>query len=349
MPEPDKPKEGELILYQTSGGTVRIEVLYEDETFWLNQKRIAELFGVDLRTISYHLNEIYESGELQPGPTLRKIWRVQTEGGREVRREIEFYNLDAIISVGYRVNSTQATQFRIWATQTLREFVIKGFVLDDERLKLNKRFGKDYFDELLERIREIRASERRFYLKITDIYEQCSIDYDKDASITQTFFKTVQNKLHWAVTGKTAAEIIAARADSAKPSMGLTTWKNAPKGKILKSDVSVAKNYLIEQEIKELERIVGMYLDYAENQAARQIPMRMAEWASKLDAFLKFNEYEVLKNAGKVSAEVAKRLAEEQYEKFRVKQDRAFESDFEKEVKRITAANEPSKPKKKRK
>lgn len=258
------------------------------------------------------------------------------EGNREVRREIEFYNLDAIISVGYRVNSSQATQFRIWATQTLREFVIKGFVLDDERLKLNKRFGKDYFDELLERIREIRASERRFYLKITDIYEQCSIDYDKSADITQTFFNTVQNKLHWAVTGKTAAEIIAERADSSKPSMGLTTWKNAPAGKILKSDVAVAKNYLIEEEIKELERIVSMYLDYAENQAARQIPMKMTDWVTKLDAFLQFNEYEVLTNAGSVSAEVAKRLAEEQYSIFRVQQDRQFESDFEREVKRIS-------------
>lgn len=330
-----QPSEGELILYQTAEGTVRIEVLYESETFWLNQKRIAELFGVEIHTVSYHLKEIYGSGELSPEGTLRKIRRVQTEGNREVSREIEFYNLDAIISVGYRVNSSQATQFRIWATQTLREFVIKGFVLDDERLKLNKRFGKDYFDELLERIREIRASERRFYLKITDIYEQCSIDYDKSAEITQTFFKTVQNKLHWAVTGKTAAEIIVERADATKPTMGLTTWKNAPEGKILKSDVSVAKNYLIEQEIKELERIVTMYLDYAENQAMRQIPMRMADWVTKLDAFLQFNEYEVLTNAGSVSAEVAKRLAEEQYASFRIQQDRKFESDFEKEVKRI--------------
>ena len=335
MTDAEKPNEGELILYQTQEGTVRIEVLYESETFWLNQKKIAELFGVDLRTISYHLGKIYASGELSQEATLRKIRRVQKEGNREVSREIEFYNLDAIISVGYRVNSTQATQFRIWATQTLREFVIKGFVLDDERLKLNKRFGKDYFDELLERIREIRASERRFYLKITDIYEQCSIDYDKDAEITKTFFKTVQNKLHWAVTGKTAAEIVAERADAAKPSMGLTTWKNAPQGKILKSDVSVAKNYLIEQEIKELERIVTMYLDYAENQAARQIPMRMADWVARLDAFLKFNEYEVLTNAGSVSAEVAKQLAEEQFAAFRVQQDQRFESDFEKEIKRI--------------
>lgn len=335
MSSAENPSEGEIILYQTQDRTVKIEVLYEAETFWLNQRKIAELFGVEIPTISYHLREIYDSGELSREATLRKIQRVQREGNREVRREIEFYNLDAIISVGYRVNSTQATRFRIWATQTLREFVIKGFVLDDERLKLNRRFGKDYFDELLERIREIRASERRFYLKITDIYEQCSIDYDKDAEITKTFFKTVQNKLHWAVTGRTAAEIIAERADATKPTMGLTTWKNAPRGKILKSDVSIAKNYLIETEIKELERIVSMYLDYAENQAARHIAMRMADWVAKLDAFLKFNEYEVLTNAGSVSAEVAKRLAEEQYAAFRIEQDRRFESDFEKEVKRI--------------
>ena len=335
MSDSQEPKEGELILYQTPAGSVRIEVLYQTETFWLSQKQIAELFGVELPTISYHLKEIYASGELTRQATLRKIRRVQREGNRDVSREIEFYNLDAIISVGYRVSSTRATQFRIWATQTLREFIIKGFVLDDERLKLNKRFGKDYFDELIERIREIRASERRFYLKITDIYEQCSIDYDTDAEITKTFFKTVQNKLHWAVTGKTAAEIIASRADAKKPSMGLTTWKNAPHGKILKSDVSVAKNYLIEHEIKELERIVGMYLDYAENQAAKQIPMRMADWAKRLDAFLQFNEYDVLTDAGSVSAEVAKRLAEEQYDAFRVKQDRAFESDFDREIRRI--------------
>ncbi len=335
MTDADMPKEGQIILYQTPKGAIRVEVLYESETFWLSQKKMAELFGVDLRTISYHLTEVYASGELSREATLQKIWRVQTEGQREVRREIEFYNLDAIISVGYRVNSVQATRFRIWATQTLREFVIKGFVLDDERLKLNKRFGKDYFDELLERIREIRASERRFYLKITDIYEQCSIDYDKDAEITKLFFKIVQNKLHWAVTGKTAAEIIAERADAAKPTMGLTTWKNAPHGKIAKSDVAVAKNYLIEREVTELERIVSMYLDYAENQAARQIPMRMADWVAKLDAFLKFNEYEVLTNAGSVSAEVAKRLAEEQFATFRIQQDRWFESDFEKEVRRI--------------
>ena len=298
------------------------------------------MFGVEIPTVSYHLKGIYASGELTEEATLRRIQRVQREGDREVSREIEFYNLDAIISVGYRVNSAQATQFRIWATQTLKEFIIKGFALDDERLKLNKRFGKDYFDELLERIREIRASERRFYLKITDIYEQCSIDYDKDAEITQTFFKTVQTKLHWAVPGHTAAELIAKRADAEKPTMGLNTWKNAPDGKILKSDVDIAKNYLVEPEIKELERIVGMYLDYAENQAARQISMHMADWAGRLDAFLAFNEYDVLTNAGKVSAEVARRLAEEQYSVFRVRQDAAFVGDFEREVKRLEGRRE---------
>ncbi len=329
------PTEGELILYRTAQDAVRVEVLYESETFWLDQRRMAELFGVDVRTVSEHLRTVYDSGELNEEATLRKIRTVRTEGSREVARDIAFYNLDAIISVGYRVNSAQATQFRIWATQTLREFIVKGFVLDDERLKLNKRFGRDYFDELLQRIREIRASERRFYLKITDIYEQCSIDYDRRAETTQTFFKSVQNKLHWAVTGHTAAELIAGRADSATPAMGLTTWKNAPRGKILKGDVGVAKNYLIESEIEELERIVSMYLDYAENQAARQIPMKMADWVAKLDAFLRFNEYEVLANAGKVSAEVARHLAEEQYDRFRVRQDREFESDFEAEVKRI--------------
>ena len=335
MSEADPPNEGELILYRAANGAVKVEVLYQQQSFWLNQKKIAELFGVDLRTVNEHLQNIYHDGELQEKSTIRKFRIVQTEGKRRVSREIEFYNLDAIISVGYRVNSTQATQFRIWATQTLREFIIKGFVMDDERLKLNKRFGKDYFDELLDRIREIRASERRFYLKITDIYEQCSIDYDKQAEVTQTFFKTVQNKLHWAVTGKTAAELIAERADASKPTMGLTTWKNAPAGKILKSDVSIAKNYLIEREIKELERIVTMYLDYAENQAARQIPMKMADWIGKLNAFLQFNEYEVLTNAGTVSAEVAKKLAEERFATFRVQQDQNFVSDFEEEVKRI--------------
>lgn len=333
-------KASDIILYSDPKGHVRVEVYFEDETFWLTQKRMAELFAVEIPTINYHLKEIFKSGELQEDRTIRKFRIVQTEGSREVSREIEFYNLDAVIAVGYRVNSYQATQFRIWATQTLKEYIIKGFVLDDDRLKQGQRFGKDYFDELLERIREIRASERRFYQKITDIYAQCSIDYDPKAEITQTFYKTVQNKLHWAITGGTAAEIISSRADITKPNMGLTTWKNAPKGKILKSDVSVAKNYLSHKEISELNRIVTMYLDYAENQAVRQIPMKMTEWISKLDGFLQFNDYEILKDAGKVSHEVAKKLAEKAFDDYRVIQDHNYESDFDKEVKNLKKKKE---------
>lgn len=330
------PQQNEIIFYSSPEGDIRIEVFFNDETFWLTQKRMSELFGVESHTITYHLKEIFKTGELEETATTRKIRVVQKEGSRDVSRDIDFYNLDAIIAVGYRVNSFQATQFRIWATRTLREFIIKGFVLDDERLKHGKRFGKDYFDELLERIREIRASERRFYLKITDIYEQCSIDYNKDADITQKFFKTVQNKLHWAITGKTASELIAARANATKPNMGLQTWKNAPHGKILKIDVGTAKNYMKEDEIKSLERIVSMYLDYAENMAARQIPMKMTDWVQRLDAFLQFNEYHILKDAGKVRHEVAMRLAEKEYEKYRVIQDKNFESDFDKEVKKLS-------------
>lgn len=328
--------ESQILIYQTPGGQTRLEVRLQDESVWLTQRLMAQLFQTTQQNISLHISRIYEEYELSPEGTHKKYLSVQQEGTRNVRRQRDFYNLDMIISVGYRVKSGIATQFRQWATQRLKEYVIKGFVLDDERLKLNKRFGRDYFDELLERIREIRASERRFYQKVTDIYEQCSIDYNKDAEITQTFFKTVQNKLHWAITGKTAAELIAERADASKPHMGLMTWKNAPRGKILKSDVTIAKNYLHEDEVKHLERIVSMYLDYAENQAARQIPMKMQDWIDRLDAFLKFNEYEILTNAGKVSSEVAKQLAAEHYEKFRIEQDRLFESDFDREVKRIT-------------
>jgi hypothetical protein len=298
---------------------------------------MAELFGVEVPAINKHLSNIYKTGELNKTATISILETVQQEGNRKVKRNVEFYNLDAIIAVGYRINSHQATQFRIWATKTLREFIIKGFVLDDERLKQGTRFGKDYFDELLERIREIRASERRFYLKITDIYEQCSIDYNKDAEITQTFFKTVQNKLHYAISGKTAAQIIAERASAEKPNMGLQTWKNAPSGKVLKGDIGIAKNYLIEKEIKELERVVTMYLDFAELQASRQIPMKMADWVTRLDAFLQFNEYQILKDAGKVSHEVALKLAEGAYAKFRIVQDRNFESDFDKEAKKLAS------------
>jgi len=331
----DSPESNDIILYNTPSGGVKIEVIFNEETFWLTQKRMAELFGVESNTITYHLKEIYKTEELDENSTTRKIRVVQKEGNRNVNRELDFYNLDAIIAVGYRVNSYQATQFRIWATQTLKEYIIKGFVLDDERLKQGKKFGKDYFDELLERIREIRASERRFYLKITDIYEQCSIDYRKDSEVTRRFFKAVQNKLHFAISGRTAAQIIAERASAEKPNMGLQTWKNSPSGKVLKSDISVAKNYLIENEIKDLERIVTMYLDYAELQASRQIPMKMSDWVSRLDAFLQFNEYQILKDGGTVSHQVALTLAEQEYDKFRVIQDKNFESDFDREVKRI--------------
>jgi hypothetical protein len=298
----------EILLYTAPEGNAHVEVFFEQETFWLSQKKMAELFGVDVRTVNEHLQNIFKTKELQPEATIRNFRIVQPEGNRQVSRDVDFYNLDAIIAVGYRVNSHEATRFRIWATQTLREYIIKGFVLDDERLKQGKKFGKDYFDELLERIREIRASERRFYQKITDIYAQCSADYDPKAEITLMFYKTVQNKLHWAITGHTAAELIAERADASKPHMGLTTWKNAPKGKILKSDVTIAKNYLVEKELSNLNRVVGMYLDFAENMAERQRLMSMKDWAERLDAFLQFNEYTVLKDAGKVSAAVAHTL-----------------------------------------
>jgi hypothetical protein len=325
----------DIIFYNTPTGDVKIEVIFNAETFWLTQKRMAELFGVEVPAISKHLANIFETNELQREATVSILETVQQEGTKSVKRKLEFYNLDAIIAVGYRVNSIQATQFRIWATKTLKEFIIKGFVLDDERLKQGKRFGKDYFDELLERIREIRASERRFYLKITDIYEQCSIDYKNDAEITRKFFKTVQNKLHFAISGKTAAQLITERVSAAKPNMGLQTWKNSPSGKILKSDIGIAKNYLIEKEIKELERVVSMYLDFAELQASRQIPMKMTDWISRLDAFLQFNEYQLLKDGGNISHEVAVKLAEAEYDKFRVIQDQNFESDFDKEIKKI--------------
>lgn len=331
------PNQSEFLLYVSQTGEVKVDVLLQDETVWLTQKGMQELFERDRRTISEHISNVFEEKELDRTSTVRKFRTVRMEGEREVSRELDFFNLDVIISVGYRVKSQRGTQFRIWATKVLREYIIKGFAMDDERLKQGSaQFGKDYFNELLERIREIRASERRFYQKITDIYAQCSIDYDPKSEITQTFYKSVQNKLHWAITGHTAAEIIKERANANKPQMGLTTWKNAPKGKVLKTDVSVAKNYLEEKELKELNRIVTMYLDFAELQAERQNPMKMTEWVNKLDGFLQFNDYKVLKDAGTISAKIAKQLAEQEYEKFRIEQDKNFESDFDKEVKRIT-------------
>ncbi len=322
----------EILLYSVPEGKATIEVFFEQETFWLSQKKIAELFNVSVKTISEHLQNIFNIRGLDKDSVIRNFRITAADGKND---NTQFYHLDAIIAVGYRVNSIEATRFRIWATKTLREFIIKGFLLDDERLKQGKNFGRDYFEELLERIREIRASERRFYQKITDIYAQCSIDYDPQADLTLTFYKTVQNKLHWAVTGQTAAEIVYKRADAAKPNMGLTTWKNAPEGKILKTDVTIAKNYLQEMEIDELNRVVTMYLDYAENQARRNVAMGMADWVQKLDAFLQFNDYNTLKNARTISHEIAKKLAEDQYEQYRILQDQVFESDFDKIAKKL--------------
>ncbi len=325
-----------FILYTSPSGQVKLDVFLQNETLWLTQKIMAELFGVDVRTINEHLQNIYKSKELLGSRTIRKFRMVQSEGNRKVSREIDYYNLDVIISVGYRVNSQRATQFRIWATQVLREYIIKGFAMDDERLKDPKHaFGKDYFEEQLARIREIRSSERRFYQKITDIYSQCSANYNPSEEITKEFFATVQNKLHWAISGLTAAEIIFSRANHKKQDMGLTNWKNSPKGRIRKIDVSVAKNYLNKRELDDLNRIVSMYLDYAESQAKRGQIMYMADWIKKLDAFLKFNEKQILDNPGKVSHEVAIALAEKEFEKFRVLEDRLLESDFDKILKEV--------------
>lgn len=340
MPKSNNPmnknnlEQSDFLLYTAPDGEVKIEVFFAEETVWLTQKRMAELFGVDVRTVSEHLQNVFSSGELERDPTIRKIRIVQDEGGYDVRRNVDFYNLDAIISVGYRVNSVQATQFRIWATKTLRQFIIKGFALDDERLKNGQHFGKDYFDELLERIREIRASERRFYQKIADIYAT-SMDYSKDAPLTKEFYAVVQNKLHWGITGKTAAEIVYSSADANKPYMGLTSWKNAPSGKILKSDTKIAKNYLDKKQIGELERLVSAFLDLAENRASRQIVMKMNDWAGFLDRFLNLSEYPVLESGGKISHAQAEQKAGKEYDKFRPIQDRNFVSDFDHEAKRL--------------
>ncbi len=324
-----------FLIYTGSNGKVNVDVCIQDETVWLTQKTMGKLFNVESNTITYHLKEIFKSGEIEENGTTRKIRAVQKEGSREVARELDFYNLDAIIAVGYRVNSFQATQFRVWATKILKEYIIKGFVLDDERLKQGKTvFGKDYFEELLERIREIRASERRFYQKITDIYS-LSADYDKNSPVTKEFFSAVQNKMHWAITGKTAAEIIYNSADAKKIYMGLTSWKQAPDGKIIKTDVTVAKNYLNKAHIDELNRIVSAYLDLAENQAKRQIITRMEDWVKFLNGFLELSKYPILKDKGKVTMLEAKLKAEQEYEEYRVTQDQNFISDFDKEIKRI--------------
>ena len=328
----------EFLIYNTPNGGVKVEIFLKDENIWLTQDKMALLFGVQRPAVTKHLKNVFESGELQETRVSSILEHTTSHGaieGKTQEKKVKYYNLDAVISVGYRVNSTQATQFRIWATQVLKEYIIKGFAMNDERLKNpNTLFGKDFFEEQLARIRDIRSSERRFYQKITDIYAKCSADYDISSPETKQFFAVVQNKLHWAITQKTAAEIIAGRADANKQNMGLTSWKNAPDGYIRKTDVSIAKNYLDSEELDGLNRIVTMYLDYAEMQANKQKIMYMKDWAKRLDAFLQFNEHEILTDAGKVTAEIAKTFAESEFEKYRIIQDRLFESDFDKEIKK---------------
>lgn len=332
------PANNNFILYTAPGGSVKIETYIQDETIWLTQQKIADVFGVAKSTISEHLSNIYESAELEKLATVRKFRTVQIEGEREVARNLEYYNLDAIISVGYRVNSTKATQFRIWATNVLKEFIVKGFTIDDDRLKQGTTaFGKDYFRELLERVRSIRASERRIYQQITDIFAECSIDYDPKVDITKNFYAIVQNKFHFAITGKTAAEIIYLKADSSKPQMGLTTFKNAPDGRILKSDIEIAKNYLQEKEIKQLERTVSGYFDYIENLIERQNTFTMEALAKSVNKFLSFNEYKILEGFGKVSHQQAINKAAKEYSNFNKTQK--INSDFDKQIKTLQQKN----------
>ncbi|MDD5308957.1 MAG: virulence RhuM family protein [Deltaproteobacteria bacterium] len=310
------PAGGEFLVYVGDDGTAHVHVRIAEGTVWLTQKLMAGLYGKDVRTINDHLQAIYEDGELDPGATIRKYRIVRTEGNRSVSRLVDHYSLPAILAVGYRVRSTQGTRFRQWATARLDEYLIKGFVLDDERLKSTAHLGEDYFDQLIERIRDIRSSERRFYQKVTDIYAQCSVDYDPRSEITQKFYATVQNKMHWAIHGRTAAELIRERADASKPRMGLTSWKSSPKGPIRKADVTIAKNYLTEDELRELNRVVTMYLDYAEDQARRRRPMTMAEWVLRLDGFLGFNERNILTHAGQISHALALQHAESEFERY---------------------------------
>lgn len=324
-----------MLFYQTEDGKSRIQVRLHDETVWLSQRLLAELYQVAVHTINEHIYTIYEDHELNPEATIRKFRIVQTEGSRQVERLVDFYNLDMILAIGYRVRSPRGVQFRRWATERLKEYIVKGFVLDDERLKGERALGQDYFDELLERIRDIRASEKRFYQKVRDIYA-LSVDYDSQAESTQEFFKIVQNKLHWAITGHTAAELISGRADASQPNMGLTSWKGS---RVRQADVVVAKNYLQQDEIGQLNRLVTMWLDYAEDQASRRKPVYMKDWREKLDAFLQFNQRAVLAHSGRISMEEAKRLALEQYQIFnghRIEaEDEAAEKEFEQEVRKM--------------
>lgn len=323
----------EFLLYTAPNGEVKVEVLLSGETIWLTQKRIAQLFGVGVSAISKHLDNIYDSGELQREATISILETVQQEGKREVKRKLEYYNLDAVISVGYRVNSAQATQFRIWATQLIKDYIIKGFAMDDERLKNGRFFGKDYFKELLERVRSIRASERRIYQQITDIFAECSIDYDPKSETTRLFYAHIQDKFHFAITGYTAAEIIALKADANQPLMGMTTYKNAPSGRVLKSDTTVAKNYLSEDEIKKLERAVSAFFDYIEGIIERRNTFTMEAFAESVNKFLAFNEYQVLEGYGSVSRKIAEQKAHAEYEQFNKQQK--IESDFDREIKKL--------------
>ena len=335
MPRPMAPQvtpssqPNRIVLYTAADGKVTVDVFFQGDNFWLPQRAMAELFGVKTPAVSKHLKNIYESGELTPQATISKMETVQSEGERQITRELEYYNLDAVIAVGYRVNSLKATHFRIWATQTLREFIVKGFVLNDAMLKNGRTFGQDYFDELLERIREIRASERRAYQKIADVFEQCSSDYQGNSEETKAFFQIVQNQLHFATTGQTAAEIIYGRADAEKRYMGLTTWKNSPRGKILKSDVTIAKNYLNEDEISKLDRLVVMFIDFAEMRALNKQVMKMSDWLQHVDKFLKYTDQQILRHAGKISHEMAMVKAHAEYAQYRVKQDLEYSSDFD--------------------
>lgn len=323
---------GSIIIYQSSSENIQASVVYKDETFWMTQKDIANLFRVDVSTINYHLKLIYKSEELSTNSTIGIFPIVRKEGNREVSRNVSFYNLDAIIAVGYRVNSKEATQFRIWATNTLREYIIKGFVLNDDMLKNGRPFGQDYFKELLRRVRAIRASERRIYQQITDIFAECSIDYDPNSSVTRSFYATVQNKFHYAITGCTAAEIIHEKADSQKEHMGLTTWDSAPDGRVYKRDALIAKNYLTEDQIKKLERAVSSFFDYIERIIENHEAFTMQAFAASVDKFLSFNEYKILTNKGKISMQAASKKALQEYAKFNKHQK--FLSDFDKSLKK---------------
>jgi len=334
--------QNRIILYTAADGKVTADVFFAKETFWLTQRTMSELFGITIPSISRHLKNIYQSQELSLESTVSKIETVQMEGERQVIREIEVYNLDAVIAVGYRVNSMKATHFRIWATNTLREFIVKGFVLNDQMLKNGRSFGKDYFDELLEKIREIRASERRAYQKITDVFQECSSDYQSKAEETHLFYQIVQNQLHFATTGKTAAEIIYERVDSGKPFMGLTTWKNSPQGKVLKSDVTIAKNYLNQAEVSKLDRLVNMFIDFAELKALNSQVMTMKDWLKQVEKFLNLTDQQILRHAGQISHAMAVAKANEEYEKYRVQQNREYLSDFDRVLVEYLKGNQES-------